>query len=131
MTASQKREETNMYGTIGRFRIKAGMEGRFRQLIEGQAPTFEAGHIPGFIASYSYRTDADPNDAKPLEYITWKDYRTMVGDTWVPGSNVPFDAVAAKLASESKTKVLYLNGRDLENAEKALDGQKFVGTTIA
>ena len=51
-----------MYGTIGRFRIKAGMEGRFRQLIAEQAPAFEAGHVPGFIASYSYRTDADPND---------------------------------------------------------------------
>jgi hypothetical protein len=51
-----------MYGTIGRFRIKAGMEGRFRQLIAEQAPAFEAGRVPGFIASYSYRTDADPND---------------------------------------------------------------------
>jgi uridylate kinase len=86
------------------------------------------------LSNADYVYDKDPrrySNAKPLEYITWKDYRAMVGDTWVPGSNVPFDAVAAKLASESKTKVLYLNGRDLENAEKALDGQKFVGTTIA
>ena len=51
-----------MYGTIGRFRIKAGMEGQFRQLIEGQASAFEAGQIPGFVVSYSYRMDADPNE---------------------------------------------------------------------
>ena len=51
-----------MYGTIGRLRIKSGMEDQFRQLIEGQAPAFEAGQIPGFIVSFSYRMDADPND---------------------------------------------------------------------
>jgi len=27
-----------MYGTIGRFHIKPGMEGRFRELIQGQSP---------------------------------------------------------------------------------------------
>jgi quinol monooxygenase YgiN len=62
MNELQVREETNMYGTIGRFRIKPGMEGRFRQLIAEQAPAFEAGHIAGFIASYGYRIDADPNE---------------------------------------------------------------------
>ncbi|SRR6266700_2683774 len=51
-----------MYGTIGRFRIKAGMEDQFRQLIEGQASVFEAGQIPGFIASYSYRMDVNSNE---------------------------------------------------------------------
>ena len=51
-----------MYGTIGHFRIKPGMEGQFRQLIEEQAPAFEAGRIPGFVVSYSYRMDADPNE---------------------------------------------------------------------
>jgi quinol monooxygenase YgiN len=51
-----------MYGTIGRFRIKAGMEAQFRQLIEEQAHAFETGQIPGFVVSYGYRMDADPND---------------------------------------------------------------------
>ena len=62
MKQSHEREETNIYGTIGRLRIKAGMEGQFRQLIEGQAPAFEAGQVPGFVVSYAYRMDADPND---------------------------------------------------------------------
>jgi quinol monooxygenase YgiN len=51
-----------MYGTIGRLRIKPGMEGQFRQLLEGQAPAFESGRVAGFVASYAYRMDADPND---------------------------------------------------------------------
>jgi quinol monooxygenase YgiN len=51
-----------MYGTIGRCRIKAGMEAQFRQLIEKQAHAFETGQIPGFVVSYGYRMDADPND---------------------------------------------------------------------
>jgi quinol monooxygenase YgiN len=51
-----------MYGTIGRCRIKPGMEDQFRQLLERQARAFESGQIPGFVASYTYRMDADPND---------------------------------------------------------------------
>ena len=51
-----------MYGTIGRLHIKAGMESQFRQLIEGQAPAFEARQVPGFVVSYVYRMDSDQND---------------------------------------------------------------------
>jgi quinol monooxygenase YgiN len=47
-----------MYGTIGRYRIKPGME---EQLIE-QLRVFEAAKVPGTIATYVYRMDADPND---------------------------------------------------------------------
>jgi heme-degrading monooxygenase HmoA len=38
------------------------MEDQFRQIVEGQASVFESGQVPGFIASYTYRTDADPNE---------------------------------------------------------------------
>ena len=51
-----------MYGTIGRLRIKPGMEGQFKQILQGQAPAFETGQVSGFVASYAYRMDADPND---------------------------------------------------------------------
>ena len=47
-----------MYGTIGRYRIKPGME---EQLIE-HLHVFEAAKVPGTIATYVYRMDADPND---------------------------------------------------------------------
>jgi heme-degrading monooxygenase HmoA len=51
-----------MYGTIGRLRIKAGMEAQFRRLLQEQASAFETGQVPGFVGSYVYRMDADPND---------------------------------------------------------------------
>ncbi len=51
-----------MYGTIGRLHIKPGLEGQFRQLLQEQAHAFETGQVAGFVASYAYRMDADPND---------------------------------------------------------------------
>ncbi len=47
-----------MYGTVGHYRIKPGMEG---QLVE-QLRLFEAAKVPGTVAVYAYRMDADPND---------------------------------------------------------------------
>jgi hypothetical protein len=38
---------------------------------------------------------------------------------------------SAKLAAEINARVLYLDGNHLENVERALDGEPFVGTTIA
>lgn len=69
-------------------------------------------------------------DATPLVNITWKKYRLMVGDKWIPGMNVPFDPIASRLASDLGVTVKILNGKNLENLEKALDGKEFVGTTI-
>ena len=51
-----------MYGTIGHLRIKPGMEDQFRQLLQGQAHAFESGQLAGFVASYAYHMDADPNN---------------------------------------------------------------------
>ncbi len=51
-----------MYGTIARYRIQPGMEGQFRHILEEQVHVFEAGQIPGFVAGYVYRMDADPHD---------------------------------------------------------------------
>lgn len=77
--------------------------------------------------------DKDPNkykDAKPFQKISWKDYCAMVGDKWRPGQHEPFDPIAAKLASELGTSVFYLDGRDLKNAKKAINGKNFKGTII-
>jgi len=85
------------------------------------------------MSNADYVYDRDPRqypEAKPFDKISWKDYRAMVGDEWTPGSSAPFDPVAAKLASELEMKVLYLNGTDLANAERAIDGKQFVGTII-
>ncbi|GCE46632.1 uridylate kinase [Thermosporothrix hazakensis] len=78
--------------------------------------------------------DKDPrteSDAKPIERISWADYRAIVGDTWEPGANAPFDPIASKLASELSLRVIYLNGLQLANVEKALDNEPFTGTVIS
>jgi heme-degrading monooxygenase HmoA len=62
MNESQERKEMNMYGTVARYRIKPGMESQLRLILEEQAHVFEAGQVPGFVAAYAYRMDADPND---------------------------------------------------------------------
>lgn len=77
--------------------------------------------------------DRDPKkfpEAKPLHETTWEKYRSMIGDTWVPGMNTPFDPIASKLAEDLGIEVKILNGKDLENLAKALDGKSFHGTTI-
>lgn len=85
------------------------------------------------MSNTNYIFDKDPhkfNDAKPFKKISWGKYRSMVGNKWVPGKHAPFDPIASKLASELELKVVYLNGRDLENLDKAIDGKNFEGTII-
>lgn len=75
----------------------------------------------------------DPNkfpDAKPIDEITWTDYRKITGDVWEPRMNFPFDPIASKLAQEVGVTVKILNGKNLDNLALALDSEPFVGTTI-
>lgn len=77
--------------------------------------------------------DKDPNkfpDAKPIEKISWSEYEKMIDQKWSPGGNSPFDPVATRLAKELGCKV-YIIGKDLDNLEKVLAGEKFTGTVIA
>lgn len=77
--------------------------------------------------------DKDPRehkDAKPIDQISWTDYRKIAGDEWTPRMNLPFDPIAAKLAQEQGITVKILNGKNLDNLALALDGKPFVGTTI-
>ncbi len=77
--------------------------------------------------------DKDPRaypDAKPLTAIAWGQYRKIVGDTWTPGLNAPFDPIASQLAQTLGVRVKILNGRHLDNLAKALNGTSFHGTTI-
>jgi uridylate kinase len=77
---------------------------------------------------------ADPKkdpQAKPLDRISWTDYRKMCGDTWTPGMNAPFDPVASKAAQELDLNVIVADGRNLENLKNILDGDEYVGTLIS
>ena len=76
---------------------------------------------------------ADPKidkNAKPLDSITWDDFRKMVGNEWIPGKNCPFDPIASKGAQEGQMKVICADGRNIENTLKILKGKEFYGTTI-
>ena len=79
-----------------------------------------------------YTDDPRKNpDAKPLDRISWKDFRKMVGYEWKPGLNAPFDPVASGIAEEEGMTVICADGRDIENTIKILRGEDFTGTVIA
>jgi uridylate kinase len=69
--------------------------------------------------------------AKPLDMVSWKDFRAMVGEEWVPGKNTPFDPVASRYADKIGLKVICAAGRNLPNLENILNGKPFMGTTIS
>lgn len=76
--------------------------------------------------------DKDPKaypDAKPLDHISWADFRKMVGDEWNPGMNSPFDPIASKKAEELGVQVVVM-GPDFENLKHFARGETFVGTII-
>ena len=78
-----------------------------------------------------YTDDPRKNkDAKPIDKISWKDFRAMVGDQWIPGKNTPFDPIASKLAEEENLRVICSNGTDIDNTIAILEGKNFIGTII-
>ena len=78
--------------------------------------------------------DKDPkkfNDAKGLSNITWEKLQDIVGKNWEPGSNLPFDPIATKLALQLGLKAYVLNGLDIKNLEKVFNkNDDFLGTII-
>ena len=77
--------------------------------------------------------DKDPNkfkDAKPINKISWKELKKLIGEKWIPGMHAPFDPIAAKKAQDLKVKVIVINGNNFENLEKCFACKKFTGTVI-
>lgn len=78
-----------------------------------------------------YSDDPRTNpEAKPLTALSWREFRTLVGDEWIPGKNVPFDPVASRHGAKIGLTVICAGGRNLENLKKILRGEDFLGTTI-
>lgn len=78
-----------------------------------------------------YTDDPRKNpDAKPIDDISWAEFRKMVGDEWVPGKNCPFDPIASKKAEELGLTVICAAGKNIENIRAILDAKEYVGTTI-
>lgn len=78
-----------------------------------------------------YTDDPRKNpDAKPIDSISWKDFRKMVGDEWTPGKNCPFDPIASKKADECNMTVICAGGKNIENIKNILNDKPFTGTKI-
>jgi len=78
---------------------------------------------------YTADPKADPN-ARPIDKISWADFRAMVGDDWAPGKNVPFDPVASRQSEKIGLKVICASGKNLDNLKNILSGKDFDGTVI-
>ncbi len=78
---------------------------------------------------YTADPKVDPS-ARPLERVSWAEFRAIVGEEWTPGKNSPFDPVAAGRAAAARIRVVFASGADLGNFERILRGESFVGTVI-
>lgn len=77
--------------------------------------------------------DKDPGkfkDAKPIDKISWKELRGLVGNEWTPGMHAPFDPIAAKKAQSLGIKTVIVNGSNFDNLDNYFNNKKFVGTVI-
>lgn len=85
------------------------------------------------LSNINYVYTRDPNkfkDAKIIKEISWAEFRKLIPKKWDPGLSSPFDPVAAKLANESNMEAVILNGKNLSELQKYLEGKKFRGTKI-
>ncbi len=85
------------------------------------------------LSNIDYAYDKDPKkfeDAKPIESMTWEEYRKLIPEEWDPGLNSPFDPVASKKAQSLGIEVAILNGKKIGNVEKYIRGETFVGTVL-
>ena len=97
------------------------------------AKTYRAKELMN-LSNIDYVYDSDPRAnprAQKIEKISWKEFRKIVGNKWLPGKNVPFDPVAAREAEKLKLTVKFVKGTNLREVKKGLTGAKFSGTVIA
>ncbi len=119
---------------VGRVLVAAGWKPGFSSDYDAVllAERFQADKVVNLSNIAKVYTD-DPKknpDAKPIDAISWADFRSMVGEEWTPGKNVPFDPVASRHAAKIGIKVVCAAGRDLDNLRALLRGENFVGTII-
>jgi uridylate kinase len=80
---------------------------------------------------YVYTDNPKTNpDAEKIETITWPEFRKLIPDAWDPGLSAPFDPVAAREAERLGIEVAQINGSKLQELNKYLAGELFVGTRI-
>lgn len=86
------------------------------------------------LSNIDYVYTADPRTdptATKIEKISWPEFRKLIPSEWDPGLSSPFDPVAAKEAELLGLEVANINGAKLEEFEKYLRGEPFIGTVIS
>lgn len=86
------------------------------------------------LSNIDYVYDKDPNkypDAVKIDKISWADFRKILPTDWDPGLNAPFDPIAAQEAEALGMEVFILNGKNISNLEKCLNGEEYEGTQIS
>ncbi|MEK7564244.1 MAG: UMP kinase [Patescibacteria group bacterium] len=86
------------------------------------------------LSNIDYAYDKDPNkfpDAKKLEKVSWAEYRTFIPEKWIAGLSTPFDPIASKMAEAEGIEVIIMNGKNIPNLAKCLNGEEFMGTVIS
>lgn len=80
---------------------------------------------------YVYTADPAQNPAaEKIEDSTWAEFRKLIPTEWDPGLSSPFDPVAAREAERLNLEVAVMNGANLGELERYLDGESFIGTRI-
>lgn len=85
------------------------------------------------LTDIPYVYDKNPKkyeNAKPIKYLSWEEYKRIIGGKWIPGSHTPFDPIASKLAKKYKMKVIVTKGKDLNNLKKILNNNQNIKGTI-
>lgn len=85
------------------------------------------------LSNIDYAYDKDPKvfpDAVKIESISWHDFRKILPEEWTAGLSAPFDPIAAREAENLGLEVAIMNGKNIENLKKYLDGEDFIGTII-
>ena len=86
------------------------------------------------LSNINYVYDSDPctnPSAKKIEQISWADYRALIPKEWTARLNSPFDPTAAEAAEKEGIEVVIMNGKNISNLKKCLNGEKFLGTVIS
>jgi uridylate kinase len=85
------------------------------------------------LSNITYVYSADPKkdrSARPLERVSWPDFRKIVGRKWSPGLNRPFDPIASALGAKLGLTVKVVNGQSLRDVTAVIAGKPFKGTVI-
>ncbi len=80
-----------------------------------------------------YTSDPKNNpNAKKINKLTWQEYFNIIGNKtdFEPGGHFPVDPKASQLAMQKGISIFIMDGRNLDNLEKAIQFDTSIGTLI-